>query len=100
MNRLALAAPLLAGASICAFAAADVPRHKCDPRPVLPGQRMMEEPTVRKNFQRDVDAYKTCIKVYAEERAAAAKANTDAGNAAITEYNETMKALQDAQASR
>jgi hypothetical protein len=40
------------------------------------------------------------MKAYADERAAAAKAHTDAGNAAINEYNDTMKALQDAQAAR
>jgi hypothetical protein len=55
---------------------------------------------VRKRLQRDIDAYKTCMKAYADERAAAAKAHTDAGNAAINEYNDTMKAINDAQAAR
>jgi hypothetical protein len=102
MKRTSLAGLLLAGVSAAALAQqppADIPKHKCEPKPVLPGPRMMEEPSVRKRFQRDVETYKNCMKSYADERAAAARAQTEAGNAAITEYNETMKALQDAQKS-
>ena len=102
MKRITLAALLAAAASTGALAHppdADIPKHKCEPKPVLPGPRLMEDASVRKRFQRDVETYKTCMKSYADERAAAAKAQTDAGNAAITEYNETMKALQDAQKS-
>jgi hypothetical protein len=60
----------------------------------------MEDASVRKRFQRELEEYKNCMKAYADERAAAAKAHTDAGNAAINEYNDTMKALQDAQSRR
>ena len=105
MNRITFAAGvLLAGA--CAMAQAqqppapEVPKHKCEPKPTLPGQRMMADASVRKRFQKEIDDYKNCMKVYADERAVAAKAHTDAGNAAINEYNDTMKALQDAQAGR
>ena len=66
---------------------------------VLPGPKMMEDNRVRKNFQAELENYKKCMKAYADDRAASAKAHTDAGNAAINEYNETMKALQDAQAA-
>ena len=102
MKRTSLAGLLLAGVSAAALAhqpATDIPKHNCEPKPVLPGSRMMEDASVRKRFQRDVETYKGCMKSYADDRAAAAKAQTDAGNAAITEYNETMKALQDAQKS-
>ena len=99
--------PLLAAALLLASVAGaqantptEVPKHKCDPKPQLPGQRMMQEPNVQKNFQRDLDAYKACMKAYADERAAASKAHLDAGNAAITEYNATIKALTDAQSQR
>ena len=100
MNRITFAAAaLLAGAAALANAqtAPEVPKHKCEPKPVLPGARLMEDASVRKRFQRDIDAYKTCMKAYADERATMAKAHTDAGNAAINEYNDTMKAMQDAQ---
>lgn len=103
MNRLTLAGALLAlGASPAALAAApaDVPKHRCEPKPVLPGQRMMQDESVRKRFQRELEAYKTCMKEYLDERNAAAKAHGEAAAQAVEEYNATMKALQDAQANR
>ena len=105
MNRITFAAAaflVLAAASANAQQAAppEVPKHKCEPKPQMPMRTMMAEPATRKRFQREIDEYKNCMKGYADERAAAAKAHTDAGNAAINEYNETMKALQDAQAQR
>lgn len=94
----------LAAATLACFAAAaqantptDIPKHKCEPKPQLPGARMMQEPNVSKNFKRDVDAYRACMKAYADERAAAAKAHTEAGNSAINEYNDTMKEIHEAQ---
>ena len=104
MIRNTLAAALLLGFAAAAAAQApapvDVPKHKCAPKPEMPGARMMQEPNVQKNFQREVDLYKNCMKAYADERAAAAKAHMDAGNAAINEYNDTMKALQEQQKAR
>lgn len=105
MKSVTLAALFLAGVSSAAFAQqapapADIPKHKCEPKPQLPMRSMMGDPNTRKRFQREIDDYKNCMKVYADDRAAAAKAHTDAGNAAINEYNDTMKALQDAQTQR
>jgi hypothetical protein len=97
---VAAAALLLLAGAAQAQTPTDVPKHKCDPKPQLPGARMMQEGNTAKNFQREVDAFRACMKAYADERAAAAKAHTEAGNAAITEYNDTMKALQEAQKSR
>ena len=78
----------------------DVPKFKCEPKPVLPGSRMMEEPSVRKRFQSDLDAYKKCMNDYLEERKATIKANEVAANAAIEDFNGTMKAMADAQKAR
>jgi hypothetical protein len=102
MKHAPLAAALLLGFASCAFAAdpVEVPKHKCEPKPQLPGPRMMQEPNVAKNFNRELETFKQCMKAYATEREAAAKAHADAGNAAIEEYNSTMKALQEAQKSR
>lgn len=101
MKRLITAAALVVGATLApgalAQAPADVPKLKCEPKPVLPGARMMEEPSVRKRFQSDLDAYKKCMTEYLDARKAAIKANEVAANAAVDEYNGTMKALQDAQ---
>jgi hypothetical protein len=105
MKSVTLAALLLAGVSSAAFAQqapapADVPKHKCEPKPQLPMRTMMGDPNTRKRFQKEIEEYKNCMKAFADERATAAKAHTDAGNAAINEYNDTMKALQDAQSQR
>ena len=103
MIRFRLAAALALAfvpAMALAQASPDIPKPKCEPKPVLPGPKMLEDNRVRKTFQNDIEAYKNCMKAYADERAAAAKAHTDAGNAAINEYNDTMKAIQDAQGKR
>ena len=105
MTRLILAAaalvalPLAVANAQQAPAAPEVPKAKCE-KPQPPMRAMMQDASTRKRFQREVDEYKGCMKAYADERAAAAKAHTDAGNAAINEYNETIKALQDAQSQR
>ncbi|MDQ3026251.1 MAG: hypothetical protein M3R58_07085 [Pseudomonadota bacterium] len=103
MKRLSLAAALILGAATTftfAQTVTDVPKPKCEPKPVLPGTRMMEEPSVRKRFQSDLDAYKKCMNDYLEERKATIKANEVAANAAIEDYNGTMKAMADAQKAR
>ena len=100
MKRLSLAAALILGAATTltfAQTVPDVPKPKCEPRPVLPGPMLMREPTVRKNFQRDLDEYKKCMNAYLEERKSTMKAHEVAANAAIEDYNATMKVLNDAQ---
>jgi hypothetical protein len=93
------AAALLLGAAATAFAETptEVPKAKCEPKPVLPSARMMEEPSVRKRFQRELDDYKKCMTTYLDDRKAVIKANEVAANGAIEEYNKTMKDLADAQ---
>jgi len=100
-----LAASLLLGAASAAFAQApapaaapvDVPKAKCEPKPTLPSARMMEEPNVRRRFQKELDDYKKCMVGFVEERKAAMKAHETAANATIEEYNKVMKDLQEAQ---
>jgi len=95
------AALLLGAATTVSFAQApaptDVPKPKCEPKPTLPGSRMMEEPSVRKRFQGDLDKYKECMTKYLDDRKAVIKSNENAANDAINDYNATMKALNDAQ---
>jgi hypothetical protein len=99
MKRAIIAAGLLLGAaSTVTFAqAADIPPAKCEPKPTLPGARLMEEPSVRKRFQSDLDAYKKCMTTYLDERKAAIAANQEAANKAIEEYNKLMKDLTEQQ---
>ena len=100
MKRITLAAAALLACALANAqqpAAPEVPKHKCEPKPQAPMRALMNDTAARKKFQREVDEYKGCMKAYSDERAAAARAHTEAGNAAINEYNETMKALQDSQ---
>ena len=94
---LTLAALLAAAAANAQAPAPEVPKHKCEPKPQAPMRALMNDNATRKKFQREIDEYKNCMKAYSEERAAAARAHQEAGNAAINEYNETMKALQESQ---
>jgi hypothetical protein len=104
MKRLTIAAALVLGATTTtltfAQAQPEVPKFKCEPRPELPGERMMEEVSVRKRFQSDLDAFKKCMNNYLDERKAVIKANENAANAAIEDYNATMKKLADEQKAR
>ena len=101
-SAVTLAAALILGATTTltfgqAAPVTDVPKAKCDPKPQLPSARMMEEPSVAKRFKGEVDGYRKCMTTYLDERKANIKANEVAANAAIEEYNGTMKALADAQ---
>ena len=83
-------------------APAEIPKHSCS-APNLPGSKMMEEATVRRRFENDMKMYGTCMKSYVSERQAAAqslqaqaKAQADAGNEAVKEYNAKVKEMNDA----
>ncbi len=98
---LAAAALLLAGAATAQTT--DVPAMKCEPKPKLAGERMMEDPTVRRRFERDMKTYGECVKAYVAERQTAAKsaqeaakAQADAGNSAVVEYNAFVKQMNEA----
>ena len=109
MKHLSLvAAALLLGATAAgaqqpaAAPAADIPQMKCEPKPTVPGARMMEDPGIRRRVEREMKAYGDCVKAYVAERQAAAKslqeaakANADAGNIAVNEYNAFVKQMND-----
>ena len=103
-----LAAALLLGATAAGAqqpatpAPADIPQMKCDPKPQMPGQKMMEDPSIRRRFEREMKTWGECVKAYVTERQAAAKslqesakAHADAGNAAVVEYNAFVKQQND-----
>ena len=69
----------------------------------MPGQKMMEEPSIRRRFENDMKMYGTCMKAYVAERQNAAqslqsqaKAQADAGNEAVKEYNAKVKEMNEA----
>ena len=93
---------VLAAALACLPAAAstnqppDVPKHKCGVAPERPGQAVGQDRMVRQRFERELKEYQECIKAYVAERNAVAKANHEAANQTIEEYNSAMKALNEA----
>ena len=100
MKKTALAAALLASAGLAiaqtpapAPAPADVPKPKCDPRPEYPGRLAMQSDLRRNAFNRELKAYKDCMMAYVDERKAQYAGNLSAANAAISEYNDTMKKI-------
>jgi hypothetical protein len=99
-SAVTLAAALVLGATTTLSfgqAVTDVPKHKCDSKLQLPSAKMMEEPAVARRFKGEVDGYKKCVTTYLDERKATIKANENAANALIEEYNGTMKSLADQQ---
>ena len=98
-SMLAAAAPLALAQSNDAKAP-DVPKPNCGAAPELPGSTLMQEDTVRKRFQADVKKYTECIKSYSVEREAAIKANRDAANQAINEYNAWQASITEEQKRR
>jgi len=87
--------------------AADVPPPKCGAAPTLPGERMMEDPSIRRRFEREMKTYGECVKAYVAERQvsakaleAQAKAHAEAANAAVNEYNALLKKLNDTQSGK
>jgi hypothetical protein len=109
MKRITLAAALV----VCATSAlaqdakpqapaVDVPKPKCEPKPVFPGgASQLGAEGRRRAFDRDLRNYKECMSKYLEERKAFSNANQAAYTAAVNDYNGTMKEVNAAiEASR
>jgi hypothetical protein len=99
MKRTVFAAALVAAAPWAFAQNVEVPKVQCEPKPQMLGPNMMRDRTVKRQFDSDLKKYQECMKAYIAEREASIKAHTAAGNAAIEEYNATMKELQDKQAA-
>jgi len=93
MKRTLLAAFLLAAATTPFAQATDVPKAKCEPIPQYPGRLAMQSDSRRKLFERELATYKECMDKYLADRKAAMKANEENANAAIGDYNATMKKI-------
>ena len=94
MKRICLAAvlALACGAASAQAPAVEVPKVSCEPKPSLP---MIKDKMVQRNFDRDLKAYKDCIKAYVDAREATIKAHQEAANLAINEYNGVLTSLKD-----
>jgi hypothetical protein len=96
MKRLLLAGIVLAASSAFAQSPGSaVPKPGCE-KPKMPGEMMRSDPSVTKRYNQDVEAWQKCMKSYIDERQAVMKANEEAANAAIKDYNDTIKPLNEA----
>jgi hypothetical protein len=101
MKRIALAIAVLACASAPFAQTVDVPKPKCEPKPEFPGRLAMQVDSRRRLFERELKTYKECMTAYLEDRKTASNANLAAGNAAVEEFNATMKKINaDQEAAR
>jgi len=100
MKQTALAAALflstglaLAQSPAPAAPAADVPKPSCGAKPEYPGKLAMQSDLRRNSFKREIDNYKSCMMAFVEEYKAKQASAFAAANAAIAEYNDTMKKI-------
>jgi hypothetical protein len=96
MKRFVIAAALALSVNV-PVVYAEVPKPKCDPKPEYPGRLAMQSDNRRKAFERELKTYQECINAYLAERKAAMKAEEDAANQTIADYNDAMKKINDAQ---
>jgi hypothetical protein len=97
MKRFVLAAAIALCAAAPHATLADAPKLKCEPKPEYPGRLALQSESRKKGFERELNTYKDCVNAYLAERKAAMKAEEEAANAAIAEYNQTMTKINDAQ---
>jgi len=72
---------------------------KCEPKPVYPGLKAMQDENDVAKFRETLRNYQLCMKSYIDERKAFVKAHSEAANAATAEHNaiiEKFRADQDA----
>ena len=95
---LALAATTLFSCALYAQAP-EVPKAKCEPKPVYPGSKAMQDAEKTEAFQKQLKDYQECIRNYIAERRAVIQANDTAMRAAADEHNAVItkvRADQDA----
>jgi hypothetical protein len=95
MKRIILAASLVFCATTPFAQTSEVPKHACEPKPEYPGRLAMQSPSRASLFDREVKQYKECMDKYLADRKASLKANEDAANAAIADYNAAMKKINE-----
>ena len=93
MKRIILAAAVAALSQFSPAQAADVPKAQCSPKPEYPGHLAMQSETRRASFKKEIDTYRNCINKFVDDHKAAMKAEEEAINATINDYNDTMKKI-------
>lgn len=104
MKRLLIASLALGAASAFAQAPApapsvtvETPKPKCEEPGAYPGRVGMQTEDRRNRFLKAVEAYKTCMLAFVEERKAVINANQTAAKNAVETFNAKMKQLNEEQ---
>jgi len=74
--------------------AVEVPAAKCDPKPVYPGPKVMQDEAKREKFQKEIKAYQDCVKAYVAERKAYVEATNAAVRTTVEEHNAIMNKIR------
>jgi hypothetical protein len=78
-------------------APADAPKPKCEDPGPYPSRGVMRDVGRRETFLKAIDAYKTCMLNFVEERKAVIRVNETAARTAIESFNARMKSYNDEQ---
>ena len=105
MKSTALAIALALGASTAlaqvpaapAAPAVSVAAAKCEPKPVYPGVKTLQDEKLRESFTQTLKAYQDCIKSYVAERKAYIEASNAAIRTAVEEHNAVMNKFREDQ---
>ena len=90
---LAFAATSLFACGVFAQAP-EVPKAKCEPKPVYPGSKAMQDAEKTEAFQKQLKDYQECIRAYIAERRAVIQANDTAMRAAADEHNTVISKVR------
>jgi hypothetical protein len=74
-----------------------IPPAKCEPKPVYPGVKAIQDEKKREAFQLELKSYQDCIKAYVGERKAFVEASNAAIRAAVEEHNALMNKIREDQ---
>jgi hypothetical protein len=74
--------------------AVEVPAAKCDPKPVYPGPKVMQDDAKREKFQKEIKAYQDCVKAFVAERKAYVEATNAAIRTTVEEHNAIMNKIR------
>jgi len=81
-------------ASPAASPAVQVPPARCEPKPVYPGMKAIQDDKKRENFQKEIKAFQDCVKAYVAERKAYVEASNVAIRATVEDHNAVMAKIR------
>ena len=74
-----------------------VPQARCEPQPVYPGAKAIQDPEKREALTRVIKDYQDCVRDYVDERKAYVEASNAAIRKAVEEHNAVMNKFREDQ---